>query len=452
MQSHRRWLKYVVRLLLVAILWAAWAMVSHAETTGASAKTVSISDAITLAIQSNLQTKLAKAATEEAHGKAIQDAAALLPQITGTAAQSRVFKANLAAQGFEASSFLPDPVIGPYNSFDARFQLVQKILDLNALWKAKEKYSLTDVKRLEEDLAAEQVASAAALSYIEDLRTIHDVEDTQANLDLAQRLATLAHHQHDAGVATGIDVARSETRVAQDRQRLIQSNLGHTQAEIRLKRVIGLPLLSKIQLVEPHDGILPPAPAEEAAITQAHSDRSELRILSAQIKAESNKLAAARSNFLPSLSAMGDYGFSGNTPDGTARTGSIGGRLDLPLFTGGKTRGEILEAKGRQSAAQSQYEDTGLQIEEDVRLALYTLAAEVDEVNVSATEVQLSEKELQLAQDRYSAGVGDNIQVVTAQASLADARKARVDARARYASAQGNLAMALGRMRGFDLK
>jgi outer membrane protein len=451
MSSRTRRLKYLVRFLLLVILGAAYALFAQAETAD-SARVLSIREAIDLAVKTRLTTQLAKAATEEARGKAIQEAASLLPEITGSVAQERVYKANLAAQGFQASSFLPNPVIGPYNSFDARFELVQKVLDLNAVWKTKEKFSLAQVARLEEDLAAEQVASAAALSYIEDLRTIHDVEDAQANLDLAQRLSTLAHHQHDAGLATGIDVARAETRVAQDRQRLILAQLGHTQSDIRLKRVVGLPLVSSLELSEPHDGTLPPAPPEEAAVSQAQSDRSELRIFSEQIKAESYRLSAARANFAPTLSAAADYGFSGNTPDATARTGSIGGLLSLPIFSGGKTRGEIIEAKARQSAAQSQYADAGLQIEEDVRLALHTLAAEVDEVNVSATQVQLAEKELQLAQDRYSAGVGDNIQVVTAQASLADARKARVDARARYASAQGNLAVSLGHMRSFDLK
>src|SRR6266700_2587861 len=163
MPFQLRWVKYVVRILLVVILWAAWAMVSRAETAD-SERSLSISDAINLAVKTNLQAKLAKAATLEAHGKAIQEAASLLPEITGSVAQSRVFKSNLAAQGFQASSFLPDPVIGPYNSFDARFQMAQKILDLNAIWKSKEKSSLTEVKRLEEDLAAKQVASAAALS------------------------------------------------------------------------------------------------------------------------------------------------------------------------------------------------------------------------------------------------------------------------------------------------
>jgi len=49
-----------------------------------------------------------------------------------------------------------------------------------------------------------------------------------------------------------------------------------------------------------------------------------------------------------------------------------------------------------------------------VRLALLTLSAETDDLGAAETQVKLAEQELQLAQDRYSAGAGDNIQVVTA--------------------------------------
>jgi len=129
----------------------------------------------------------------------------------------------------------------------------------------------------------------------------------------------------------------------------------------------------------------------------------------------------------------------------------IGGRLNLPLLSGGRTLGEIKESKARQSAAQSQYEDTRIQVEEDVRLALQSLTAEGEGVRTADTQVTLAERELKLAHDRYAAGVGDNIQVVSAQTSLAGARQARVVAQARYADAQANLAMALGQMRTFHL-
>ena len=59
---------------------------------------------------------------------------------------------------------------------------------------------------------------------------VHAVQDAQANLELSQGLARLAHQQHDAGAATGVDVARAETHVAEDQQNLIQAQLAATQA------------------------------------------------------------------------------------------------------------------------------------------------------------------------------------------------------------------------------
>src|SRR5260221_8271932 len=112
--------------------------------------------AIVRAIQTQLTTQLAKSGTQEARGRAIQAAASLLPQITGSVSQSRIFKTNLAAVGFESSAFLPNPIIGPYNTFDARFTLVQKILDLNSIWNTKVSNANVQVAQWAENLAAEQ--------------------------------------------------------------------------------------------------------------------------------------------------------------------------------------------------------------------------------------------------------------------------------------------------------
>ena len=446
MNSRAQQLKFLVRFLLLVILISAYAIISRAEV-----PSLSMEAAIRRAVQTNLNTQLSQATSLEARGRVIQAAASLLPQVTGSVTQARVFKSNLAAQGFESSAFLPNPVIGPYNTFDARFALVQKLLDVNSIWNAKAASADVQVAQFAQDLAAEQVASAAALAYIEDLRALQGVQDARANLDLAQRLSTLAHHQHDAGLATGVDTARAETRLARDRQRLIQARLAATQADIRLKRVVGIPLADPVVLSESQNPPPGPVPQEVSAIAQAHTDRPEIRMTREQLKAETYGLDAARAGYLPVVAATADYGFSGNEPNGSARTGSIGGRLDLPLFSGGLTHGQIQEAKGRRAAAQSQYDDTEIQVEEDVRLALQTLSAEGDDVGAAQTQLQLAEQELQLAQDRYIAGVGDNIQVVTAQASLEDARKSLVDVRARYSDARANLAMALGHMQTFSL-
>src|SRR5258706_9111157 len=114
MNSPMQRVKYLVRFLLAVILGAAYAMVAHAETPA-----FSIESAITRAIQTNLTTQLSKASSQEARGRAIQAAASLLPQITGSVSQSRVFKSNLAAVGVPSTPLFPHPPLWPYKNLSS---------------------------------------------------------------------------------------------------------------------------------------------------------------------------------------------------------------------------------------------------------------------------------------------------------------------------------------------
>src|SRR5207302_8975735 len=153
---------------------------------------------------------------------------------------------------------------------------------------------------------------------------------------------------------------------------LIQARLAATQADVRLKRVVGIPLADPLTLAEPRMASSPAATGGGAMVRQtsggddlvgqALSDRAEIRITREQVKAETYGLGAARAGYLPVVAARADYGFSGNEPNGSARTGLIGGRLDLPIFNGGLTLGQVKEAKGRRAAAQSRYDDTRIQV------------------------------------------------------------------------------------------
>ncbi|MBO0722454.1 MAG: TolC family protein, partial [Blastocatellia bacterium] len=99
--------------------------------------------------------------------------------------------------------------------------------------------------------------------------------------------------------------------------------------------------------------------------------------------------------------------------------------------------------------AELQLRDTEAQVEEDVRLALVTLTAAVEQMRAAEATLNLAERELSMARDRFSAGLGDNIEVVNAQTSLENARNGRVTALAAYNTARVNLAAALGRAQSF---
>lgn len=422
-----------------------------AELVPAPTAALTLPEAIQAAIQNNLTTRLAQAGTEKARGQALQAASSLLPHLLGALSQSRQFKINLEAEGFSPSVLPIFPILGPFNIFDARLQLVQNLLDLNAVWLARAAHEGVKIADMQVNLAREQVATAASLAYLEALRSDLAVRAAQADVDLAQGLLVLANDQLRAGIAMGVDQARAETRLSEENLRLIRAQVDAQEATLRFKRVVGLALEPSAHLKD----VLPDAavalPATEAAIAEAVAHRPEMRIAEETWRADRYAWQAARAEHLPTLQAAGDYGFSGNLPSGSARTGSIGGRLSLPIFSGFQTNGEVREAEGNLAQSAARRDDTRAQVEEDVRLALQTLTAEIQEVKTAQQLVSLAERELKLARDRFASGVGDNIQVIQAETSLAQARDAQVDALARYNTARINLATAMGQVEGFQL-
>jgi outer membrane protein TolC len=154
--------------------------------------------------------------------------------------------------------------------------------------------------------------------------------------------------------------------------------------------------------------------------------------------------------YLPSLEFVGDYGISGITPTNTALpTRRAAMQLNVPIFNGGLTRGREAVAASRQRQSELELANVKVEVEQDVRLALATLKTAAAQVRASDESVRLAERELEMARDRFRAGVGDNLEVTTAQTSLAEARESQVTALAAYNAARLNLAASIGQAETF---
>jgi outer membrane protein TolC len=412
---------------------------------------LSLAQAITLAIENNLATLLAKEREQEARGLEIEARSGLLPNISGTAYQASITE-NLAALGFTGAKFpgFTSTFLGPFKNFDARARLQQTIFNLSAIRNYQAGKARMRAAQLEESLAREQVAVFASLAYLESMRADRSVSAAQANVDLAQALFKLAQDQRDAGIATGVDVTRAEARLAQEQVRLSRSQTDSEEARLQLERIVGLPLGSSFSLTDQLTFALEPLPTIETAVATAADARPEIRVAEADVRVSDYEKRAAQAEQLPSLEFLGDYGISGITPVTSALpTRRYEIQLDVPIFNGGLTRGRIQVASSRERQAELQLASVQGQVEEDVRLAYSALRTTADAVRAADLSVTLAERELQMARDRFRAGLGDNIELVTAQAALANARSDQVAALAAYNAARLNLAAALGRAQTF---
>jgi outer membrane protein TolC len=178
--------------------------------------------------------------------------------------------------------------------------------------------------------------------------------------------------------------------------------------------------------------------------------RPEILIAQEQVRVTELEKSAARAEYLPSVDFLADYGSSGITPTNTNfPTRDIGVRVNVPVFNGGRTMGRVQVAESRRRQAELQLNDVRKQVEQDVRDALLTLGTSAEQVRAADQSFTLAERELQMSRDRFSAGVGDNIEVINAQTALANARDAQVEALTQYNAARINLSAALGRAEEF---
>jgi outer membrane protein len=412
---------------------------------------LSLQQAVQLALNNNLQVLLARERREEARGLGEQSRAALLPNLSGSIIQQDL-TVNLAAQGFQPGLLpgLRSTLIGPFQRFDARVNVVQSLFNLSAIRLFEAGRINTGIVGLEAQLADQQVAAQTAIVYLNALSAERAVDAALANLELARSLLKLAQDQHAAGVATGVDVTRAETRVAEERVRVAQAQTNAQGGRFELLRTVGLPIASRVTLTETLRFTAEPFLVADATVTEAERDRLEIRIAGEQVRLASHNRQAAVAEQLPSIDFLGDYGESGNTPREIALpTRSIGVRVNVPLFNGGLTRGRIRVAASRQRQAELQLNDLRAQVEEDVRLALENLATATEQVTAAQLAVRLAERELQMSRDRFAAGVTNNIEVVNAQTALANARQGEVTALTQYNAARINLATARGRIESF---
>ena len=417
----------------------------------ATVSSLSVEQAISLAIENNLATLLAKERETEARGFQKESLAALLPNISASAYQASITE-NLAALGFTPGRFpgFNSTFIGPFKNFDARLRLQQTVFSLTALRNYQAGRAGVRVTQMEEQLAREQVATGAALTYLESMRADRSVSAAEADVTLAQALLKLAQDQRDAGIATGVDVIRAETRLAQEEVRLSRAQTDAEEARLRLQRIIGLPLGSAFTLTDPLRFSTEPLPSIETAVATAEDNRPEVRVAKAEVTVDDYEKRAARDEQLPWLEFLGDYGVSGITPVTSALpTRRYAIQLNVPIFNGGLTRGRVQVASSREKQAELQLASVRGQVEEDVRLAYSGLRTTAETVRAADLAVTLAERELEMARDRFRAGVGDNIELVTAQTALANARSDQITALALYNGARLNLAAALGRAQTF---
>jgi len=262
-------------------------------------------------------------------------------------------------------------------------------------------------------------------------------------VETSAALEKLARDQHDQGLATGVDVLRAQVALERDQQNLLVARNQYQVALISLERYIGIRPGTPITLAEPLEYHRLEIPDADQTLNDALRARADYRSLDAQRQALIEQEKASHARYYPTLQATGNYGAIGREIYQLPATGLIQATLSIDIFDRDRN-GERKQLESQLKQLDDQIADLSRGIEQELRTAVLNLQSAEDQVRVTEQALDLAQKELTLATDRFRNGLTDNIEVITAQSSVAEAEEDRIEALARHADARMALARAMG--------
>ncbi|MGH9758294.1 MAG: TolC family protein [Candidatus Acidiferrales bacterium] len=403
---------------------------------------LSLSDAIERGLKQNLGVLLSSQDIRAARGAKWKELSALLPQVTASPFIN-VSQIDLGEYGFTFPGV--SSAIGPFSYFDARAGLNQTLFNWKAINKTRgaaenEKaaaYSYKDARDL--------VVLAVGYTYLRSIADQARIDTAGAEVKVAQALSDQASDQVKAGTSPSIDALRAQVELKTRQQQWIQTKNDFAIQKLTLARVIGLAPGQEFEITDkspyqPLDGI-----TLDEALARAYASRSDFQAAVASEKAAEYERKAAVAGYYPSLSLNADYGVAGQHPATNAHgVFDVRGTLTIPIFEGGRTHGEVLEAEAQFAQSRERVENLRSQIDSDVRTAMLNLESSSEEVAVARDNVGLAEQTLTQSRDRFSAGVTDTVEVVQAEEQVASAHENYISSLYNYNYAKISLARALG--------
>ena len=421
----------------------------------ATAETLQIDfkEAIDRGLRNNFGLLLASDQTEAARGEKWKELSELLPNI-GARVQENAETESLAALGFSkllpllsppGSNLSGFPRVTPaFNYFDARASLSQSVFNFRNL--ERERAASENVKAAQFSYkdAREIVVLAVGNSYLQAIAAGARVETSEAQVKSAQALYAKAADQQKAGLSPAIDALRSQVELQTRQQQLIVARNDLAKLKLNVARIIGLPLGQEFVLTEkaPYQALA--ALPLDTYLQRAYAGRADYQVALAQVRAAELSRRAAAAGRYPTFDVDANLGDIGVTPSQSNGTWQVTGGVNIPIFTGNRVHGDVLQADAQLKQARSQLGDIRGRIDYEVRTALLDLNAAAEQVEVARSSVDLAEQALAQSQDRFTAGVADNLEVVQAQEAVASAHESYIQSLYAHNLSKVELAHAIG--------
>jgi outer membrane protein TolC len=420
--------------LVILLIWIPWlAMADSSE----HILRLSLRDALTMVHERQADVLMADERVNQALARMGQASSNLLPQFKGVVSGARQSR-DLRGQGIALPG---DPHIGPFNAFDARVKMTQAIFDpatmgrLNEAAKGKQ-LALAENRKLKEDILA-----LVATMYINARQASNDLKAQRAQLTSDRQNLRSVDVQYKQGTASVLEWDQAKNRLAQSYWLWQQANTQEVETRMDLCAALDIPFDQKIEFMD--EEIRIPVEKADESILQKHPD---IEAAKQSVELRSAQRGLERSQRLPQISALADYGRSGESVDESSNTFTVGLQASVPIWEGGLRKERIKESESRLKESGIQLESTKRETRARYLSALEILKQAKVFKNQADIQLRIGERQLILAYKKYKMGNSSRLELLESWAARMRAVDMQAEAVSAYQSAQINLAHAMGMM------
>jgi len=275
------------------------------------------------------------------------------------------------------------------------------------------------------------VQAETAGDYIQ-LRAVQAQRATaEQNLAVAEHSLKLTSVRMNDGVATKLEVAEALAQVASVQARLPilqqqQSHLIHALGYLLAQQ----PGTLNAELEKPQSLPITPAQVPVGLPSELARRRPDIRAAEARLHAATAEIGVAKADFYPSITLSGNIGLQAMQFSQLGSWGShlynFGPSLNLPIFEGGRLKGQLALKEAQQQQVAIQFQQTVLKAWHEVDDAMVDYETYQQQRERLKVAVDNSQVALDNAQRQYVAGATDFLNVLTVQRTLLDAQQASV--------------------------
>jgi len=344
-----------------------------------------------------------------------------LPQINGNGTFNHNFKQQttvLTTNG--ESSFL---TFGAKNTSSFVLQADQQFLNAGLIQASKTaKYFRQQYKQNTENVKINTVVDVSKAFY--DILTSKE----QLNI-IAENIARLekqfkdANAQYEAGLVDKTDFQRAQISLSNSKADLKRTTELLKYKYAYLRELIGYTANKEFGLSYNKNDMEKEVSVDTNQMV-AYQDRVEYRLLETQRQLQRINTSYNRWSYVPSLSGFYNYGFNyqnqelGSLYNQNFPSSVIGLKLTVPIFLGGKRTQEIKKAQLQERRVELDIENTKNQINTQYEQAMATYKANLNDLNTSKANVEISKQVYNTIKLQYDEGIKTYLDLTTAETEL----------------------------------